>query len=753
MIRSGCFVPCFVLMAGLSLNSCQQAPVAETAISLESYRIEGVRPSEKRLTLSVLAAEPLINTPVAMDFDPKGRMWVVEMRGYMRNLEGTGEEIPDGRIVILEDLDGNGRMDRAKVFMDSLIMPRALAMVYGGILYAEPPNLWFVEIGEDDSPGARTLVDSAYAAWGNPEHMPNGLMLHLDNWIYNAKSNARYRRVGQKWVKEFTAFRGQWGITRDDEGRLFYNNNSSLLLADRGLPQAALQNVYLPISRSIDQPAVSSQKIFPVQPTAVNRGYIEGTLDERGYVIHTTSACGPVIYRGGAWPEEFAGNAFVCVPEANLIKRIQLSDINGEIRGTAIDSAAEFLTSTDQGFRPVNLYNGPDGGLYVVDMHRGIIQHNAYLTAYLKEEIQARGLDTIDGQGRILAVRSENTVAEIPDWKQLEVEELVSLLDHPNGWIRDHAQQHLIDQHLQEAVPALERQIQQNATGLASLHALWTLEGLGALGSTQLRQAMKHPSETVAAHAWYLCAMLPSERPDNLLALAQESLQRRSPHLDSYVALALASSFSPEAIQQEQAMLRALLGVIRDRYPHSEYIAELAWSGLAGREAEWLAQGHESDSLWRNLGQQVLARRASGKPNIALVADLREEDARTVGLMLYRQYCGTCHGLDGMGVAQLAPPLYDSEYVSGSRHRLATILLHGMKGPLHIQGKRYEFAAVMPGMKNEAALSDQDIAIIMNYIRNTFATASDDVGAALVSEVRKQAHPQPLTEPELLAID
>ncbi|MBK8554461.1 MAG: hypothetical protein IPL65_01240 [Lewinellaceae bacterium] len=148
-------------------------------VQLDAYQLE---PGFK---LDLVAAEPLLNAPVAMSFDDYGRIWVLEMPGYMADLDNTAETRPVGSIVILKDEDGDGRMDQRKVFLDHLVLPRAFARVYGGLLYAEPPKLWFVEI-DHDRPGQRTLVDSLYATGGNVEHQPNGLLMNIDNWIYSA---------------------------------------------------------------------------------------------------------------------------------------------------------------------------------------------------------------------------------------------------------------------------------------------------------------------------------------------------------------------------------------------------------------------------------------------------------------------------------------------------------------------------------------------------------------------------------------
>ena len=142
---------------------------------------------ENGFEVRLVASEPLISTPVALNFDDKGRIWAVEMQGFMPDTVGRGENIPNGKIIILEDKDGDGIMDDRKVFLDSLVLPRALCLIENGLLVAEPPNLWYIEINNDRA-GKKILVDSAYAPGGNAEHQPNGLLRGIDNWIYNAKS-------------------------------------------------------------------------------------------------------------------------------------------------------------------------------------------------------------------------------------------------------------------------------------------------------------------------------------------------------------------------------------------------------------------------------------------------------------------------------------------------------------------------------------------------------------------------------------
>jgi len=201
----------FLTLSLLFLFSCQEKDQADLS---EFMLPEGIQ-------IEQIASEPLISHPVAMTEDDKGRLWVVEMHGYMRDIDGSGEDIPDGNIVILEDTDKDGIMDKRFVFLSDLLNPRAISLVYGGLLYTDGTLLKWTPIA-GNRPGMPEVVDSLYVIGGNIEHQPNGLLYNLDNWIYSAKSNARYRKSDGKWEKEATTFRGQWGeCKRNGFGKKF----------------------------------------------------------------------------------------------------------------------------------------------------------------------------------------------------------------------------------------------------------------------------------------------------------------------------------------------------------------------------------------------------------------------------------------------------------------------------------------------------------------------------------------------------
>ncbi|GJM30214.1 MAG: hypothetical protein DHS20C17_28490 [Cyclobacteriaceae bacterium] len=430
----------------------------------------------------LVASEPIVQDPVVIQFDEDGRLWVVEMRGFMPDIDGNGEDQPVGRVSILLDKNNDGLMDSSIVFADSLVLPRSLAIVKDGALIAEDQILWFMEDRNGDlRADKRMVVDSAYGKRGVVEHAPNGLWRGIDNWYYNAKSSYRYRQIDGQWVKQQTEFRGQWGICHDNLGRLYYNYNWSQLHADLVPPNYLSANPHHQSTSGIDHAVSLDRQIFPARENpAINRGYIEGTLDEHGRLIEFTSACAPYIYRGDLFNPEIVGDAFVCEPTGNLIRQNRIRQEGLYPVAKNAYQHKDFLASSDERFRPVWLTSGPDGALYVADMYRGIIQHGLYMSPYLRETTLNRKLDQPVNLGRIWRVLPENV--KLTPSKRLSTasnQELVILLGHKNGWYRDMAQRILVERNDIKSAELLKNVILQHPDELAQLHAIWVMEGLG----------------------------------------------------------------------------------------------------------------------------------------------------------------------------------------------------------------------------------------------------------------------------------
>lgn len=544
----------------------------------------------------LVAAEPLVESPVAMQFDPQGRLWVVEMTGYMNDAAGSTEGAPSGKIVVLEDTNGDGTMDRRTVFLDGLVMPRALMLAGDGVVVAEPPRLWFardtdgdgradekVEIANDYA----TQNDPKLGAKSNPEHASNGLLWARDNWVYSANHTQRMRWGGSptNWLKSSTIFRGQWGLSQDDRGRLYHNSNSDQIRAD------LIPDAYLARNPNLQSPFGANVQLTPDQRVwssrvnpGVNRGYQPGQLTPEGHLATFTGACGPVVYRGEQFGPEFQGDVFLCEPTGNLIRRNRLTNQNGLLTATNAYDQAEFLTSTDERFRPVNLFNGPDGALYMVDLHRGLIQHRIYLTSYLRKQLESRDLMTPVNQGRIWRVINTNrpAVRTKPMGGKATTEEWVARLSDPNGFWRDTAQRVLVERGDPASTPALKRLLRADTTSpAAKLAALWTLEGLGTLDLATIEAALADSDGAVRSAALRLTEGF-LNGPEREAAL--NLIYRRAGFIPPEEQLQLMLTLGEVKTPTSDAILRALL---MNTSPDALRI-NAALSGLGGRELEFL---------------------------------------------------------------------------------------------------------------------------------------------------------------------
>jgi mono/diheme cytochrome c family protein len=722
----------------LPIGSCHTVSEEEPGISFDTYKVAD------GFEIQLVASEPLIEAPVAIDFDNQGRIWVVEMRGYMPNLAGTGEDQPNGRISILDSFDKDGVAKHSKVFLDSLVLPRAIAHVYGGLLYAAPPSLWFVEIN-NDKPGKRTLVDSSYTNGGNVETQPNGLMMNIDNWLYSANSNFRYQLKDGKWKKEPTSLRGQWGISKDNVGRLYYNSNEIQIAGDYVLPNTMIGNPYLKPTAAIDKLLTENQRVYPLHPTTVNRGGETGILNKDSLLVKVTAACGPLIYRGDQFPDEYKLNAFVCEPQANLVKRNILTF--NALKTTAVQAwnDREFIASTDEGFRPVNLLNAPDGAIYVVDMHRGIMQHRAYATPYYRNGISRKNLDTLVTTGRILRVKNKNNnLTSKPNLVNATENALVELLSSPNGWIRDRAQQLLIFRQQKSIIPQVEALLLIGKNPIAAIHALYVLEGLNALSFNLLEKVASASDPMLSSHALLLLqGYNTSEHTKSMETLAMNLMARN----DTVVNLYLASSLGAWATASRETFL-PMLAKLSQLYPDNAVFQEAVVSSLKNMETEFQSIVNKSgNALLNNLLRQTITNKHNGKKNSIFVKTSVSMDARTNGLVIFRSTCGTCHGADGEGIANIAPPLRGSEYLEGPSERLAMILLNGLTGPLHINGKLYKFNGSMPNFGNN--YNDQQIADVIGYLHNSFvAKPPKRIRAERIKTLRTK-HSGTLTENDL----
>ena len=569
------------------------APALTPDEALKSFE---VAPGYK---LEIAAADPLVQEPVAIAFGPDGRMWVVEMRGYMPDLDGNGEDLPVGRVVVLRDRDGDGRYDESTVFVDNLILPRAIALVGDGALIGAPPELNFWRDTDGDGTADQKIpvatdygvkTDPKRPHLANPERAPNNLTWAFDNWIYSTAYNKKFRYVKGNWETGPTLFRGQWGLSQDDFGRLYHCSNSDYLRVDIIHSDYLQRNPNLTRLAGTNVNAAENQFVWPARVNpGINRGYRPEMLRE-GKLKEFTAVNSTWIYRGDLMPE-FYGNVFAAEPSANFVRRSVLTAENGTLLGRNAYDKAEFIASTDERFRPVGFSTGPDGALYVVDLYRGVLQHRISLTSYLRNQSEQRALDKGVHFGRIYRIVPANRPApRATQLAPLTTVQWVERLSHPNAWWRETAQRLLVERQDSTVVPAIRQVALTGRQPMGRVHALWTLEGMNALDRATVFTALDHQSPLVRAAALRLGERFlkgdgRAEFTERMLMAAEAP----APEVQLQAVLSLGEAADPE-------IDLVVAGLVRTN-PKNTFLRDAFLSGLAHRELRLLERLARS-SAW-----------------------------------------------------------------------------------------------------------------------------------------------------------
>jgi putative membrane-bound dehydrogenase-like protein len=469
----------------------------------EAVRSFRVKPD---LKLELVAAEPMIESPVAIDFGADGRLWVCEMRDYPAGIDGNGK--PGGVIKVLEDRDGDGRYDSATKFLEGIPFPTGVMAWRKGVLLCAAPEIIYAEDTDGDGKAdvRRTLFRGF--ATENFQARVNGLSYGLDNWVYGAngliggtiRGSARGGDVNiggrdfrfKPGTGDFEPASGltQQGRVHDDWGNWFGGNNGILIqhypLEDRYSrrnPRVAAPAPAVALARDADPSG-----LFPASRTLARYNDPESAN-------HVTSACSPLIYRDTLLGPGYAGNAFTCEPVHNLVHRlvVEPDGVTFAGRRATDERDSEFLASTDSWSRPVQVRTGPDGALWVVDMYRFVIEHPRWISPNRLASLDVRaGAD----KGRIYRlVPKAQPLRPVPTLDTLTTRDLAAALDHPNGTFRDHVQRLLVDREDRAAAPILEGLARTSSRPEARAQAICTMHGLGLLEPSLLHRCLRdaHP--------------------------------------------------------------------------------------------------------------------------------------------------------------------------------------------------------------------------------------------------------------------
>ncbi len=448
----------FVVTLSVSLSSAvfAQEPVKSPVDPQQSLAHFEVHPDFK---VELVACEPNVVDPVAIRFDEFGNLWVVEMRDYPN---GPADGQPSAsRIRILRDNDHDGVYETAHTFADNLLFATGLQPYtapnpgttdkphFGVIVTLAGQVRWLVDTDGDFKADRDEVWFEGFKA-ENPQLRANDPTFGPDGWVYvaNGLRNGGVKAVKEDWKDQPVVqlrgqdFRfhpktgqceavsgfGQFGMTFDDKGNRFVCSNRNpcnhVVLSQQYLNR----NPFLVRTDVVEvvSPAAGDSRVF-----AVSKPWTTSTLHAGQF----TAACGVTIYRGDAFPRSFYGNSFTCEPTGNLVHRDVLVPSGPTFRARYGREGVEFLASRDNWFRPVSLANGPDGGLYVVDMYRAVIEHPQFMPQELKNR---RDLRHGSDRGRIYRVVPRKSSAAARPAAITEAGETVEVWrEFRNGWHRD----------------------------------------------------------------------------------------------------------------------------------------------------------------------------------------------------------------------------------------------------------------------------------------------------------------------------
>ena len=659
--------------------------------------------------LEPVLTDPDIQEPAQIAFDGNGRMFVLELRGYMQDADGGGTLDPIGRISVHEDRNNDGVYETHNVFVDKMIFPRFVMPIGANAILSKESNadeVWkYTDTNNDNVADKKELFATGMGRMMNVEHQESGLFWALDNWIYSTINPVRIRWTPTGVLREPTGSNGgQWGATQDNYGKVWFQAGAS------GMPgyfQFPIQYGNFPNPEQFE-PDLNITWGAPVL-IADMQGGMQAVRMPDGSLARATGSAGNDIFRGDRLPKDLIGDYFYGEVVARIVRRLHPVANEGLTQLRNVYPFSEFIRSTDPLFRPVDMTTAPDGTMYITDMYRGIIQESQWSGpgTYLRQRIDQYKLDKIVKKGRIWRLTYEGMPRRTAQPRMLTETpaQLVAHLNDPNGWWRDAAQQLLILKQDKSVVPALKQLVQSSPNQLARIHALWTLEGLSALEPAVVRDLMKNTDPQIRIQAIRVSETL-YKAGEKSLAADYKTLVKDS---DANVVIQAMMTMNTLKVADAPAVVKDVSG--SNTAKGVQLVSRLMMSPPTG------GRGNIMEGIAPYTTEEM-----------ALLDKGRE---------IYTQVCFACHGDDGRGHREgtgpaLAPPLASSPRVLGHPDYVIKTVLHGLTGQLN--DTNYPDMMIGMGQNN-----DEWIAAIGSYIRNTFGNRAALISAAQVARTRAVA--------------
>ena len=487
------------------------------------------------LKVELAAAEPQVIDPVSASFDHLGRMWVVEMRDYPTGPADGGK--PSGTIKRLTDSDGDGYFETAVVFADELVFPTGLmpfrdgviATLAGQVTYfadtdddgvCDHREVWFTGFSEDNEQlranhPAWTLENEVHVASGlrgGEVRSASPLWPEAEKPLSLSTRDFRFSPFGGNYHS--VAGNSQFGFYQDDAGRSFVcsNRNPSQILL--GEVDQVAGNPLLPLTlwRADVMPAAEASQVFPL---------VQAWTTSNLHAGQFTAACGTYRYQSDRLSAWLENDFFACEPTGSLVQRYRLASDTIVPVAERGRPGVEFLASTDPWFRPVDLLDGPDGAMYIVDMHRAVIEHPAWMPQELQNREDQRWGDAAGRIYRIVPADASSSDKRF-DFATTQAIDWVAALSSSNRWARLTASRKLSETLMPMAkaiasggeknadfdpiVAKLRDVVTHETPGRAVSRALWLLHSIGELEAENLAAAVTHSDAAVRTQAVRLIA-------------------------------------------------------------------------------------------------------------------------------------------------------------------------------------------------------------------------------------------------------
>lgn len=597
-----------------------QSPAQE----LKSFQVH------PEFSVTLAADENVAERVMSLDWDHEGRLWVVETPEYpngrtinrndsrispwrTRDPErfpvGEKEQRPArDRISILEDTDRDGVMDRKTVFADGLELATSLVLYRDGVIVSQAPDtLWIRDINGD---GKADKTEVLFTGWGTGDThaVTSNLRWGPDGWVYGSVGYSsgeprspdgsrkfgrisaglyRFRPDGSALEQVAAGSCNTWGCEIAPDGEIFFTTATcGEPILHVVLPEKVVSRSGVPRLRS-SKPIMEENKVFPARSES-RQPYVQ--ID---WVGAWTAAAGSCIYNGGAWPDKWNGPSwsfFLSEPTVWLFHHEFLDPTGVSYQGRKEEGRREthFLASTDYWFKPIHSRVGPDGAMYLVDFYNQIAVHNDTRGPAHGAHNAATRPDRNHQFSRIWRIQHKE-VRTLPPFEldPKKPAELVDMLDHPNGWVRETANRVLSEGAGRSVLTALTAKTRTATTAYGRMEALWVLQNLGALDAEVLVAAAADTDAVIRKNAVRIAAERDNSGSEAPLELGRSLINDPDPRV-RLGALVAAGTFKPS--RELADLVVAAWPSFKDPHLEAAALAAAAGNPLLYLEAAFAAK-------------------------------------------------------------------------------------------------------------------------------------------------------------------